>query len=90
MQSKNKKPMTVAERRHVLRVKELQCVVCGAPPPSEAHEPVQGLWFCSIALCEFCHRGRNGIHGDKAMWSVNKMDEWSALNETLRRLSDVQ
>lgn len=87
MQSKNKKPMTSAERDHVTRVKELDCVVCGASGPSEAHEPEQGLWWLSIALCPDCHRGsHNGIHGRKHAWSVARMDESRGTNETLRRL----
>jgi hypothetical protein len=85
--SKNKAAPTAAERRHIARVKELPCSVCGCAGPSEAHEPVQGQWFTSIALCPDCHRGSvNGLHGQKAMWRIHKMDEWSALNITLARL----
>lgn len=88
MHSKNKPPMTAAERRHVARVKQLPCSVCGAHGPSEAHEPVQGLWFVSIALCADCHRGEaNGLHGRKVMWRLHKLDEWGALDITLRALN---
>lgn len=87
MQSKNKKPMTGPERVHVAKVKELGCVICGAEGPSEAHEPEQGLWWLSIALCADCHRGsHNGIHGQRRAWSVTHMDENRATNETLRRV----
>lgn len=87
MWSKNKKPMTAQERTHVSRVKDLPCVVCGTAGPSEAHEIEQGQWFLSVALCPDCHRGsRNGIHGEKRMWQVAKMNEHDALNETLRGL----
>ena len=80
--------MTKAERAHVDRVKELPCSVCNAPGPSDAHEPEQGLWFVSIALCRDCHMGsENGLHGRKTMWRVMKMDEWAALNITLARLA---
>ena len=88
MHSKNKKPMTTAERAHVDRVKELPCSICDAPGPSEAHEPVQGLWWISIALCADCHRGaENGLHGRRTMWRIHKADEWTALNTTNRRLA---
>ena len=88
MWSPNKKAMTKAERAHVSRVKELPCSVCNAPGPSEAHEPEQGLWFTSIALCADCHRGsENGLHGRKTMWRIHKMGEWDALNVTLARLA---
>lgn len=86
MQSKNKKAMTAAERKHVGAIKEMSCVICDAPPPSEAHEPKQGSWFLSIPLCAGCHRGHNGLHGTKAMWRIKKWDEMDALNETYRRL----
>jgi hypothetical protein len=85
MQSKNKKAPTVAEREHITRIKEMDCVVCGASGPSECHEIEQGQWFTSMPLCADCHRGGlNGIHGQRRMWAVRKMDELSALNETIR------
>lgn len=90
MWSPNKKPMTEAERRHVTRVKLLPCGVCGEgggeQAPSEAHEIEQGQWFTSIGLCASCHRGANGIHGDKRIWNVLKLTELRVLNETIRRL----
>ena len=86
MQSKNKKAMTAAERRHVERVAQVACVICDQPPPSEVHEPEQGLWFVSISLCPGCHRGPKGWHGDKTMWRIRKMGELEAINETIRRL----
>jgi hypothetical protein len=87
MQSKSKPTPTKAERAHIERVKSLPCAVCDAPPPSEAHEIEQGAWFLSVPLCADCHRGsRNGIHGERRMWAVKRMNELSALNETLRRM----
>lgn len=89
MQSKNKKALTSAERVHVGMIKSMSCVVCEAPPPSEAHEPEQGLWFVSIPLCADCHRGSiNGWHGQKAMWRLKKWQEIDALNETIKRFGD--
>lgn len=86
MWSKNKKAMTVAERSHVGQVKESGCAVCDAAGFVEAHEIKQGLWWTSIGLCADCHRGPMGIHGDKTMWRIHKMEEIDALNETLRRI----
>lgn len=87
MQSKNKAQPTRLEREHIARIKSQPCVVCGAAPPSEAHEIEQGLWFLSLPLCEDCHRGgHNGIHGQRRIWNALKLTEISALNETLRRL----
>lgn len=90
MQSKNKKPPTQAERRHIERVKSLPCSVCDASAPSDCHEINQGQWFTSIALCKDCHQGGlNGIHGQKRMWAIKKMDELAALNVTVERLMHV-
>jgi hypothetical protein len=87
MFSKNKPSMTKAEREHVGRIKEMPCGVCDAPGPSEAHELKQGQWFTSIPLCADCHRGSiNGIHGQRRIWAVFKLDEQEVLNETIRQL----
>lgn len=83
MQSKNKRAMTVAERVHVGRVKMLCCSVCDAHGPSDAHHIEQNLHFCVVSLCRSCH---NGLHGDKSVWKVMKMDELKALNVTIGRL----
>ena len=87
MQSKNKKAPTQAEKEHILKIKEMNCIICDQASPSECHEINQGQWFTSMPLCADCHRGsQNGIHGNKRMWNIKKMDELSALNETIRLL----
>lgn len=87
MNSKNKRAMTASERRHVQLVKEAPCAVCDAAGPCDAHEINQGQWFTSIALCRDCHLGsQNGIHGNKTMWRLKKLDELGALNITLGRI----
>jgi hypothetical protein len=89
MWSKNKKPPTASEKRHIERIKEMDCVVCGAHGPSDCHELEQGLWFASIPLCKDCHQGSlNGIHGQKRIWNVKKLDELSALALTVEKLLD--
>jgi len=90
MQSKNKKTPTKAEREHILRIKEMACVVCSCPGPSECHEIKQGQWFTSMPLCADCHRGSvNGLHGQKRMWNIYKLDEIDALALTVERLFQV-
>lgn len=87
MQSKNKKAPTTAEREHIERVKDLPCAVCDLPGPSECHEIKQGQWFTSCALCPDCHRGPlMGLHGQRRMWAIKKMDELEALAVTIERL----
>jgi len=87
MRSKNSKPMTRAEAAHVEAVKLLPCSVCDSPGPSDAHHIKQGQHFTVVALCKDCHQGSfNGIHGQRRMWLVRKMDELDALAVTLGRL----
>lgn len=75
------------ERRHLARVKDLACSVCDAPGPSEAHHIKQGSQYLCVALCEDCHRGSTmGLHGQRRMWAIKKMDELDALQVTLQRL----
>lgn len=93
MQSPNKRAPTVAEQRHIDRIKQMQCEVCGAWPsehaPGEAHEIVQGQWFTSMPLCASCHRDNfNGIHGQARIWKVLKKTELSVLNDTVRKLME--
>jgi hypothetical protein len=85
MQSKHKRAMTVAERKHVDRLAELPCAVCDSSPV-EIHEIKQGQWFTSIPLCPICHRSQLGWHGEKVAWKVRKMDELDALAITIERL----
>jgi hypothetical protein len=85
MLSKNKKSMTVAEREHVARIKEMPCAVCFASGPSDAHELEQGQWWTCIPLCRDCHMGSfNGIHGQQRIWKTLKKTELTVLNDVIR------
>lgn len=75
------------ERAHLALVKELPCSVCDQPGPSEAHHVKQGQQYTAVALCESCHCGAlMGLHGQRRMWAIKKMDELAALNVTVCRL----
>ena len=77
------------ERAHLGRVKELPCSVCDQPGPSEAHHFKQHRQWICIALCTDCHTGNfNGLHGQRRMWAVKRMDEADALNVTIQRLME--
>jgi len=89
MRSKNSRAINPAEAAHLAAVKELPCSVCDHPAPSDAHHIKQGQHYTAVALCKDCHQGSfNGIHGQKRMWTVMKMDEIDALAVTNRRLAD--
>jgi len=87
VRSKNKSPMTKAEREWVQRVAQLPCVVCGSEGGSEVHEPEQGLWFASIPLCPDCHRGPQGWHGTRLRWTLRRISELQAINKTIQQLN---
>ena len=79
--------LTLKERNHLAKIKEMNCGVCGEPGPSDAHHIVQHQQYLCIPLCKDCHQGsHNGIHGEQRIWNVYKVDELSVLNETLRVL----
>ena len=83
--------MNAAERRHVARVKELPCSVCGHHGPSDAHHIKQGLHYTVVALCKSCHQGsKMGWHGEKRAWAIAKMEEIDALNVTIKNLVTSQ
>jgi len=88
-----KKSRTDKERRYLKRVKELNCGVCGASGPSDAHHPrfpvgagQRSEDFLAIPLCKECHTGKNGIHGDRALWKVYRLDEPAVLAQTIGQL----
>ncbi len=87
--SKNKKPPDRDERLHIASLKAMQwCACCDQfTLDPEIHEPRQGQWFLAVPLCASCHRGDlNGLKtGLRGMWAVNKLDEWGALEKTIRR-----
>lgn len=79
---------------HIERVKSLPCSVCGAPAPSDAHHILEGRTpgrkssnLLAIPLCKSCHQdNRNGIHGQRAMWSVMRKTELGCLADTIETL----
>ena len=82
--------LTSKEKRHLFKVKSLPCGVCGKAAPSHAHHIKQHSQYLCIPLCEDCHIGYNGIHGEARLWKVLKKDELSVLNETIEKLMDAK
>lgn len=84
---------------HLRQIRELDCALCEVlgrtqQSPTEAHHV--RIWEgaaqrahdeLAIPLCASdCHRGPNGVHGDKALLLVAKVDEGDLLALTLRKL----
>jgi hypothetical protein len=80
--------ISALERVHLARIKEMDCGVCGAAGPSDAHHVEQHMQFICIPLCKDCHQGsHNGIHGRRSIWNVLKKTEMNVLNDTIRQLT---
>lgn len=87
MRTKNAKAINARESAHIASVKSLPCSVCDDPGPCDAHHVKQGQHFTVVALCKSCHQGPlMGLHGQRRMWSIKKMDEIDALAVTVQRL----
>ena len=84
---------TAAQRRHMGLVASLPCCLCGAHGV-QVHHIKDGktfgkrdkLHFCTIPVCESCHTGPKGIHGDRAMLRLVKKSETELLAETLEAI----
>ena len=89
MQSPNKRAPTVAEAAHIERIKEFDCIVCGAGGPCDAHEIEQGAWWTCLPLCRTCHMHPvYGLHGQRRNWHALKLDELGALNLLIPKLME--
>ncbi len=83
---------TPQEKRHMERIKEMDCVLCGASGVDVHHiRSGQGLSqrasnYLVIPLCKSCHQGKNGIHGDRSMLRIFKVEELDLLALTLEKL----
>ena len=83
---------TAKERKHMGKVAQLPCVVCGAEPVELHHiREGQGMaqraqhWLV-IPLCPDCHRGPRGVHGDKTVLRAQKLDEMDLLAKTIEAM----
>lgn len=85
-------PMRNADKIHMGRVAELPCACCGAMGVQVHHlREGQGMAqrasnFLTIPLCEPCHTGSRGVHGDKSMMRLTKKTELDMLADTIERL----
>lgn len=84
---------TGAEKSHMGRVAQLSCAVCGEQPVVVHHiRDGQGMaqrssnWL-TVPLCPSCHIGPHGVHGDRAMMKIQKLEELDLLADTIRRLA---
>lgn len=83
-----KRKLTDGEKRYLELVKSVPCVCCTAlgarqQSPTDAHHPRDGVGlsqraghYCAIALCYECHQGPLGIHGNRTVMRLAKLNEW--------------
>jgi hypothetical protein len=85
--------VSAASKRHLDRVAQLPCVCCGAHGVHIHHiREGQGMSqrasdFLTVPLCPTCHTGPNGIHGNKSLMRIQKLEELDFLAMTIERLS---
>lgn len=83
---------TTAERYHMDRVAQLPCSCCGAHGVHVHHiRAGQGMSqrasnFLTVPLCPECHQGPNGIHGNKSLMRMQKLEELDLLARTIERM----
>lgn len=87
-----------AALEHMGKVKALPCVVCGAPPPSDAHHVIHGRFsarkasdFDVIPLCKKCHQdGPEAIHNGKASWAAKHGPDYGFLPVVRAQITEME
>lgn len=90
---------TNAEKRHMHAVAQLPCVLCRALGQPDAKATVhhiregQGMsqrasHYLTIPLCWDCHQGPNGIHGNRSLLRMAKLEELDLLAMTIAALTE--
>jgi len=87
-----KRAHSTAESNHLSNVAELPCALC-AESPCEVHHIREGQGmsqrashYLTVPLCPGCHRGPQGVHGDKTMLRIHKTSEIQLLADTIEKL----
>lgn len=89
---------TKAGLEHMRRIKQLPCVICLAPPPSDAHHCISGRHgqkkrgdFETIPLCKKHHQfGPDSIHQAKKSWQEKYGLDTDYLETARRWLAEKQ
>ena len=89
---------SAASKRYMAKVAKVDCVLCtalGKPGiPASVHHVREGQgmaqraanWL-SVALCWNCHQGPNGLHGDRTLMRIAKLEELDLLAMTIAALN---
>ena len=93
--SRKRTGIGAAERRYLDAVASVPCVLCSAfgqpGVAAEVHHVRHGQGmsqrashYVTVALCPSCHRGPQGVHGDRTMLRVAKLSELDLHAMTVR------
>jgi hypothetical protein len=87
---------TAAARRHMARIKAMDCICCrlmGVRQDSvtDVHHIREGREgrndFLTLPLChDSCHQGPKGVHGDKTFLRILKLSEFGLLAVVIEEL----
>lgn len=91
-----KQPKPVKDSAHIELVKQLPCVICNAPPPSDAHHCICGRFGGRkagddkvIPLCKNHHQwGPDAIHNGKESWVEKFGNDYDYLPQVKSMLED--
>lgn len=85
--------MRKATKAYLSRVAALSCCVCGNHGVELHHvREGQGMaqraqdWLV-VPLCPNCHRGPQGLHGDRTLMRIYKMDEMDMIAKTIEAMN---
>lgn len=84
--------MSNAAKRHMQRVSELGCLICGSPAQlhhprmAEAKGKKASDWLV-VPLCSAHHHPPEGIHAPRTFYTRHRLDEMDLLALTIERLN---
>ena len=90
--------MSAASKRYMNRVAKVPCVLCAAlgidGVPANVHHVREGQgtgqrasdWL-TVSLCRTCHQSPIGLHGDRSLMKLAKLEELDLLALTIEALN---
>ena len=85
---------------HKARIASMRCALCERLGQTQArrtevHHVREGQGvaqrasdYLAIPLCSDCHRGPQGLHGDRSLWKVAKVGELDLLADTIEKIAE--
>jgi len=88
---------TKAGYEYMSKVKQLPCVICGSPPPNDAHHVICDRFgtnkssdFDTIPLCKSHHQhGPYAIHNGKQSWVERYGPDHKYIEQTRKLIEDM-